>query len=163
MDMPLPKFKFNPDDALKDQLHISLVPANVMIDSLTFPRSWAFMPERDKDYRRIKPITVAFTATAINFSNHQGETFHIDLDNLQNITVGQQSRVAHGGVMLVPINEKVYQAVIAFQVRDGSHYYVTLPSFAFIPELFDYVQQHNLQINDPNDLQHHYDEMSSHG
>ncbi|WDF82713.1 hypothetical protein PQ472_00300 [Lacticaseibacillus pabuli] len=158
--MMLPKFQLNPNDSLKDQLHISLVPADIHLEDLKFPQSWLVMSVRDRDYHKIKPSTVDFDGDAIRFTNAKGERFQIDLVDLKDITVGSKSWRFYSKMMLFPI-ETLYRAVIAFQVRDGSHYYVTLPTFDFIPQLFDFAQQHNLQLNDPEDLQHHYDQIAS--
>ncbi|WP_155285947.1 hypothetical protein [Lacticaseibacillus zhaodongensis] len=149
MTIKMPTGKIDSKRPLVDRLRFSLLPTNLRFASNQYPDSWKLVLPRDSTYRKVQPIDVTFRTSEVALSDSKGESLSIPYAQVKTVQIAANGAELSGGVALVPMSYKYFNAVIIITQTNDVSYFLTLPTFKFVGPFIDFLIAQQVAVSDP--------------
>lgn len=161
MVIKIPTNKIDSHQSLADRLRFSVLPTNLEFDSKQYPDSWRMVLPKDLYYRKVKPVDTNFSATGVSISDSKLASLDLPYSQIEEIQIGADAAKMTLGVAYTgDYAFKYFNALIIIMQTDNVPYFLTLPTFKFVPSFIDFLKAHQVAVSDPMGIADHLTDIN---
>ena len=161
MTIKIPTEKIDSHQSLADRLRFSVLPTNLKFDSKHYPDSWKMVRPKDLYYRTVKPVDTNFSTTGVSISDSKLETLNLPYSQIKEVQLGADAAKMTLGVGFTgDYAFNYFNAVIVIMQTNNVPYFLTLPTFKFVPSFIDFLKAHQVAFSDPMEIADHLTDIN---
>ncbi|KRN21234.1 hypothetical protein [Lacticaseibacillus camelliae] len=161
MRIKIPTDKIDSHQSLADRLRFSVLPTNLKFDSKQYPDSWRMVLPRDLYYRKVKPVDTYFSTAGVSISDSKLESLNLPYSQIKEVQIGADAaKMTFGAAYTGDYAFNYFNAVIVIMQTNNVPYFLTLPTFKFVPSFIDFLKAQQAAVSDPLGIADHLTDIN---